>query len=196
MNAASLPLPSIRPVKLSYGDLLLLPDDGKRHELLDGEHVVTHSPSRRHQTVVLNLIRRLDEAVNAAGGILLPAPFDVVLSPHDVAAPDLLFVSRHRLDRLADANLQGAPDLVIEVLSPETAARDQELKRRVYGRFGVLEYWLVDAEEAELVVIRFDHHPAAISWTLRADDLLQTSLVPGLCFPVRALFEDRGPRPL
>lgn len=191
MSAVSLPLEPIRPVKLSYEDFVLLPDDGMRHELLDGEHVVTPSPSRRHQKTVMNLIRLLDSVVRSGRlGELYAAPFDVVLSRHDVVDPDLLFVSRQRLDRLTDANVQGAPDLVIEVLSPSTAARDEAIKRRIYDKFGVVEYWLVDPEARIVRIVRFGEESGGAERRLGPAEALDTTLLPGLRVVVADVFED------
>ncbi|PYR02422.1 MAG: hypothetical protein DMG00_28925, partial [Acidobacteria bacterium] len=110
------------PVKLTYDDLLMLPDDGKRHEIVDGEHYVTPSPFTKHQTVSMNLtkifVRYLDRHPI---GYLLAAPMDVVFSDFDVVEPDLLFVSRERRAVITDKHVMGAPDLVIEIVSARSA---------------------------------------------------------------------------
>ena len=136
----------LRP-KLTYEDFLGLPDDGKRHELIDGEHYMTPAPSVRHQSVVAALTHWLRAHVLAEDlGLVLPAPVDVVLSEHDIVEPDLIFLSNERRDRVTEANIQGAPDLVVEVLSDSTRRRDEITKRHLYERRGVREYWLVDPE--------------------------------------------------
>ena len=117
--------PASSGVKLTYDDLLLLPDDGLRHELIDGEHNVTPSPNVRHQILSGNLhalIRaRLD--ANPVGRVLY-APFDEVFTKFDVVEPDLLYLSRSREEVvLTPANAQGAPELVIEIGSPSTRRR-------------------------------------------------------------------------
>ena len=111
--------------RLTYDDFLLFPDDGRRHELIDGAHYVTPSPNLRHQDLV---------------GRLFLSPFDVVFSFHDVVEPDLVFVASDQLDILTAQNIQGTPALVVEVLSPSTRKRDREVKRRLYERAGVREY--------------------------------------------------------
>ena len=131
--------------KLTYDDYRSAPED-RRHELLDGDLVVAPAPSLRHQRVLRALARLLDRFAEETGlGEVLFAPCDVVLSDTDVVQPDLLFISRGRehLVRNGD-NVQGAPDLVVEILSPATAGRDRGYKRVLYARHGVAEYWIVD----------------------------------------------------
>jgi Uma2 family endonuclease len=183
--------PETRTVKLTYDDFLLLPDDGKRHELLDGEHVVTPSPNRRHQDFLMRLIESLGPHARTRGlGKLWAAPFDVVLSFHDVVEPDLIFLSRERLARMTDANVQGAPDLLVEVLSPSTAQRDRTVKRRIYQNFGVREYWLADPEERSILQIRFEAPAGAAEVLLTDGDRLTSDLLPGWEVEVGALFEE------
>src|SRR5215217_39254 len=99
------------PHKLTYDDYLLFPEDGQRHEILDGEHYVTASPFFQHQLVSSRLHSRVGPWVETRKlGVLLAAPMDVLLSPHDVAQPDLLFISNERAGIIARANVQGAPD--------------------------------------------------------------------------------------
>ena len=134
------------PVKLTYDDLLMLPDDGKRHEIVDGEHYVTPSPFTKHQTVSMNLtkifVRYLDRHPI---GYLLAAPMDVVFSDFDVVEPDLLFVSRERRAVITDKHVMGAPDLVIEIGDAGVVVR-QVLSHHVrcarMGRKHLVDYGL------------------------------------------------------
>ena len=132
-------------IKFTYEDYRHTPDD-KRYELLDGDLIMAPAPSIGHQRVDMKLGSLLHAFVNERRlGEVLSAPCDVVLSNTDVVQPDLLFVSRERAHILIGGdNVQGAPDLVVEILSPSTASRDKTLKRSLYARHGVLEYWLVD----------------------------------------------------
>jgi Uma2 family endonuclease len=132
-------------VKLSYADLLALPDDGKRHELIDGEHYVTASPSLRHQRVLGNVYAGIRGFVQPRGlGEVFFAPVDVLLSEHDVVVPDLVYVRRERLAILEERFVRGALDLAVEVLSPWTKRIDRGVKLRAYRRFGFGEYWMFD----------------------------------------------------
>lgn len=179
--------------RLTYEDLLQTPDDGLRHEILDGEHFVSAAPNVRHQVVLANLYRALDAFVRARGlGWVLFAPLDVLLSEHDVVEPDLLFVSAQRSGLLAVANVQGAPDLLIEVLSPSGRKRDEVIKRDRYEKTGVGEYWLVDPEAETVKVFRLEGErygrPQLLS--LHQGDSLTTPLLPGLVIPLATVFEE------
>jgi Uma2 family endonuclease len=171
----------------SYEDLLLVPEDGKRHELIDGEHLVSPSPTPRHQGILMNLVRVLSAHVHRTRcGKLFSAPLDVVLSPHDVVEPDILFVSAERLHVLGERYLSAAPDLTIEILSPASRRVDLVLKRHLYEKHGVTEYWIVDpeAETVEVLRRRRGHlrpEPAAA--------VLATPLLPGLALPLAEIFE-------
>jgi Uma2 family endonuclease len=178
-------------VKLTYDDFVLFPDDGKRHELIDGEHYVTPSPGLKHQKVSGNLhlmiANWLEE--NAVGQIFY-APFDVVFSRFDVVEPDLLYMSNGRAaDILTKANVQGAPELVIEIGSPGTRKRDETIKRRLYERSGVSEYWFVDPEIDVVRVYRNEKgfgRPLELS--AEAGDVLTTPLLPDLSLPLSRVF--------
>src|SRR6266508_2354226 len=105
-------------VKLTYEDFLLFPDDGKRHELIDGEHYVSPSPNLRHQTLSGRLYRVISTYLDDHPlGQIWYAPLDVVLSNFDVVEPDLIYVYRAREAVLTEANIKGAPDLAVEILS-------------------------------------------------------------------------------
>ncbi|MCL0034527.1 Uma2 family endonuclease [Dehalococcoidia bacterium] len=131
-------------IKFTYGDYLQLPED-KRYELIEGEFFMVPSPGWSHQTISARLFRAIDNYVRTHKlGEVRYAPLDVVLSEENVLQPDILFVSRERLNIITERNIQGAPDLVVEILSPATAQRDKELKQKLYARFGVQEYWLAD----------------------------------------------------
>jgi len=132
--------------RLTYDDFLLFPDDGKRHELIDGVHYVTPAPRVRHQDLVGRLHGEIFLYLRehpAAGRVLL-APLDVVLSNYDIVEPDLLFIAGDQTGIMTEKNIQGAPALVVEVMSKRTRKRDVQIKRRLFERVGVREYWLVD----------------------------------------------------
>lgn len=180
------------PIKLTYEDYLEFPDDGNRHELIEGDHVVTPAPNIRHQMLVGELYARLRAFVKDRDlGHVLMAPTDVVLSEHEVVQPDLLFVAREHLERIGEAYLDGAPDLVVEIVSEATRRRDEVLKRHLYERHGVGEYWLVDPVVEVVKVFRrtadgtFERLPEL---SLEADDTLSTPLLPGLEIPLNELF--------
>lgn len=133
--------------KLTFGDYWRFPQDRQRHEIVGGVHHVSPSPHLPHQTVVTRLAAALLRRIEEPGlGRVLVAPFAVQLGPHDVVEPDVLVVLKARAEILTRKRVLGAPDLVVEVLSPSTKAYDHGIKRDLYERARVSEYWLVDAE--------------------------------------------------
>ena len=187
-------MPSTEKVKLTYDDLLLFPDDGMRHELIDGEHYVSPSPSPKHQRVLGTLHLLVGVFLRGTKlGKLYFAPLDVVFTRHDVVEPDLLFVAAARTDVITSANLQGAPDLAVEVLSPSSHRHDAVRKLELYDRGGVAEYWIVDPEAEAVTVYRRGSEggfarPALL--TAREGDALETPLLPGFSAPLSELFAD------
>ena len=180
-------------VKLTYDDFLLFPDDGKRHELIDGEHYVTPSPSRKHQAIVWNLITIIGPYLESHPvGRAFAAPFDVVFSNFDVVEPDLLFISNARLDVLTTKNVQGAPNLVVEIGSPGTRRRDEVIKRKLYERFGVEEYWVIDPEIETIAAYRHvgETYQRVLELAVERNDTLATPLLPQLTLPLQQIFKD------
>ena len=138
---------------LTYEDLFAFPDDGLRREIINGDLIVSPSPKTRHQTVCERLSRALGVHVaEHGGGRLFFAPLDVVLSPHDVVEPDVFVVLDSQLEIITEANIQGAPALVIEVLSNPRV--DRVRKRDLYERYGIPEYWIVDPDADRVEVYR------------------------------------------
>ena len=179
-------------VKLTYDDFVQFPDDGKRHELIDGEHYVTPSPNRKHQKISGNIHLLIGNWLEEHPiGQVYYAPFDVVFSRFDVVEPDLLYMSNERAAAvLTAANVQGTPELVIEIGSHGTRKRDETIKRRLYERAGVSEYWVVDPELDVVRVYRrngnsFDR-PVELS--AEAGDVLATPLLTGLNLPLSRIF--------
>lgn len=180
-----------RSARLTYEDYVLFPEDGRRHEIIEGEHYVTAAPFLRHQALVRRFTLALGSVIEADGlGELYPAPVDVVLSRQDVFQPDLVFISRERRHILTERNIQGAPDLVIEILSQSTRNTDEVVKYERYERFGVREYWLADSTRETVTVYRLegDRFRKTAELSARAGDVLTTSLLPGLRFAVADLF--------
>ena len=180
--------------RLTYDDFLLFPEgDGLRHEIIDGEHYVTAAPNLRHQELVGRLHLTIGTFVEdrPERGRVFLSPFDVVFSFHDIVEPDLVFVAPDQFEILTDKNIQGTPALVVEILSPSTRKRDREIKRQLYDRAGVHEYWLVDPEQ-DVVTI---HHraldgsfPQAARLTAKALDTLDSPLLPGWSRGLARLF--------
>src|SRR6267142_202746 len=142
-------------VKLTYDDYLLFPEDGMRHELIDGEHYVTPTPNMRHQVISGNLFGMIWSYLQQHPiGRVFAAPLDVIFSEFDV----------------------------VEIGSPSTRKRDETIKRRLYERFGVDEYWIIDPELDTIKVYRRanERYERTAELTLESGDVLTTPLLPGL----------------
>jgi Uma2 family endonuclease len=180
-------------LKLTYEDYLYFPDDGKRHELIDGEHYVTATPSLKHQTSAGNLALDLHGFVRPRKlGQVWIAPVDVLLSDYDVVQPDLVFLSKNRMDLAADGtNVKGAPDLVVEVFSSGTRRTDAVTKRHLYEKYGVSEYWMVDPELETVEVYRLaaGRFRREAELSAEAGDVLTSPLFPGLEIVLAEIFE-------
>ena len=175
-------------IKFTIKDYMSTPD-GKRYQLLDGELIVAPSPITRHQTILFRLARAMDDVADAdQSGRVWVAPLDVILSNHDVAQPDLLFVSNARSNIVTEANIQGAPDLVVEILSPATAQYDRGYKMTLYSRHGVLEYWLVDPEEDTVEVWTESETGLVLAAGYQRGDTLASPLLEGLNVSLEAIF--------
>lgn len=176
--------------RLTYDDFCLFPNDGKRHEIINGEHIVTPSPLTPHQRVVTRLTYYLMAFLEAHPlGEVFVAPFDVVFSRFDVVEPDLLYISKKRSRILTHKNVQGAPDLVVEVLSKGTADIDRETKLKLYERFGVTEYWMIDPEKPAAEIYRAAKKRMKLSAKLAPKDSLTSPLFPGFSLPLRKLVD-------
>ncbi|NOX87703.1 MAG: Uma2 family endonuclease [Calditrichaeota bacterium] len=131
--------------KFTYLDYLRLPEDGNRYELIKGELIMVASPNTFHQTVKANIEYELRTFVRKhKNGTVLDAPIDVVLSKENVVQPDILFISAEHSEIITQNNISGAPDFIIEIISPSTAYYDMFEKKDLYEYFGVKEYWIVD----------------------------------------------------
>jgi Uma2 family endonuclease len=179
-------------VKFTYEDYLLFPDDGRRHELIDGEHYMTPAPSTAHQRLTVRLSTAFENFLKLRNiGQIFVAPTDVVLSNLDVVQPDLVFVSSAKVSIITTHNIQGAPDLLIEILSEGTRKTDEIIKRKLYERCGVQEYWIVDPELETVKIYRTTpqgySRVAELSHETR--DTLTTPLLPDLTVPLIDLFK-------
>lgn len=177
-------------VRLTYEDFCRIPNDGKRHEIIDGEHIVSPSPLTLHQRVVVRLASYLFTFLQSHPlGEVFVAPLDIVFSDFDVVEPDLLYVSKQRSGIVTRKNVQGAPDLVVEVLSESTADIDRTNKLKLYARSGVLEYWIIDAENVSASVYGQGENGLDLVTNLNADDSLASPLLPSFAVALRTLTE-------
>ncbi|MCI2429553.1 Uma2 family endonuclease [Candidatus Acetothermia bacterium] len=182
----------LQKVVMTYEDYLRLPNDGKRYEILEGEIFVSPSPVTKHQRISRNLLAILHQhTYQHKLGEVFSAPTDVVLSHTNVVQPDLLFVSNDRKKIITEKNIQGAPDLVVEILSETSAEQDRTAKKQIYARHGVREYWLIDPDRETLEVYKLDAKIRAFEHvaTYQSDESFQSALFPGLEITLRELWE-------
>ena len=179
------------PAKLTYDDFVNFPDDGQRHELIDGEHYVTPSPAIVHQRIVGRLYQALASWLqqHPLGEVLL-APVDVVLSEHDIVVPDLLVVLSGQSGIVTAKHVRGAPALAIEILSPGTRYRDTGLKRRLYSRVGVQEYWLVDPAARIVTTCRRTEEGLSADPPLSEKGIITSTVLPGFSLGLDGLFAE------
>lgn len=175
----------------TISDYRSLPEGGPRYQLIRGSLVMAPAPNRYHQDIVRNLVLGVGAWVEAHDlGKLYVAPFDVYLTEIDVYQPDLAFFSTERLHHLTEAGADGPPDLAVEVLSPRTAQIDREVKREIYARTGVREYWLIDPSNRCIEVYQLRDDATAPAATLTSGDTLTTPLLEGLALPVDRVFAE------
>jgi Uma2 family endonuclease len=178
------------PRPLTKFDYWQLPETGRRYQLINGDLYMAPAPNRFHQdisrTIEFEILKYLEREPK---GIIYDAPFDVVLTDLNVFQPDLAFFSRERRDVLTEKGAEGAPDLVIEILSASTARLDLDQKRIVYARTGVSELWIVNPDTLEIQVFDLRVDPDLPAATLRQNDLLRSRFLPGFELPVSAVFQ-------
>ena len=175
-------------LKLTYADYLTTPED-KRYELLDGELMLTPAPDELHQRTQAELGYQLISYIKANDlGRIYYSPTDVVLSDVDVVQPDLLFVSNERMHVITPAGVRGAPDLVVEILSPATADRDKGYKRALYARHGVTEYWIVGTDAGVITVLLLGDEGYEVIGTFGEGDTLTSPTLEGFELKVDDVF--------
>lgn len=176
-------------VRFKAEDIWDTPDDGNRYEVIDGGLYVTPPPSWAHQrglnrlnVLIANYVfeRDLGEAVTA--------PVGVTLDPDTAVQPDLLYISRERAEIISERGVEGAPDLVVEVLSPSKQSRDRSVKMQAYADAGVPHYWLLDPRRKSLEAFRLGEAGYERTGVYEAEDVFSPELFPGLTIPIRALW--------
>ena len=165
-------------------DYLGLPDE-PRCELLYGRLFVMPAPSVRHQLVAARVLRLLEDFAEQHGGLAVISPVDVALADHSVVQPDVIYVSSARAS-IVRQRVEGAPDLVVEVLSPGTARRDLGEKLRLYAEAGAAEYWIVDPRERAFEF--FVNEPGGFRVRLPEGATYRSSAVSGLELDVEAFW--------
>lgn len=176
-------------VVLNYSDYALLPDDGRRYEIHEGELSVTPAPGTRHQETVGNLFVALHTHVKARGlGKVFVAPTDVILSDISIVQPDLVYVATDRLGTVSSRGIEGAPTLVVEILSPSTGQIDRHTKLQLYARHAVPHYWIVDADTRSVEAYRLEAGSYALIARAAGDETLTAPPFTDLTLPLGSLW--------
>ena len=178
-----------KEMRLSYAEYAGLPETGKRYELHEGRLTVVPSPSSKHQIVLGNLFERLHAYVRVHRlGRVFAAPIDLILTQENVCQPDLLFLRKENSQFITDRGVEGPPDLVVEILSEGTEARDRREKFQLYFLFGVPEYWIIDAEGKSLEMYRRTSDRYELVRTFQPLDTLDSPRFPGLVLRIEDLW--------
>ena len=174
--------------RLTYQDYLNM-DGDERYELIDGELVMVASPNTAHQRSRIALASRMFMfAEERELGSVFDAPYDVLLSDTDVVQPDILFVSKEREEIVTPANIRGAPDLVVEILSPSSERRDWREKFELYSKHGVKEYWIVDPANRVVWLARLRGGALEIAGTYGIGDTVSSTVLAGFSVKVDDIF--------
>ena len=171
-----------------YEDLFELPDDGRRYEIIDGELFEMPAPGSDHAIAIANLMLLLGPIVRSLGGRILTASVDVFFAGGNPVEPDILVLLPERLHLISRRGVEGAPNLLVEILSPSNPAHDVVTKRALYARGGVGEYWLVDTESATIEVLVLDGDVYRTQVRATGEVPVTSLLLPDLSFPASAAF--------
>ena len=175
--------------RVSYDDLAQMPEDGRRYELYDGEVFVVPSPILLHQVVAMRLGHILDDYARRAGGLAVASPMDVIFSDYDVVQPDIVFLTADSMRTVSLMDrIRQPPDLAVEVLSPSTASNDRGRKMRMFQRYGVPEYWIVDPIEKNIEIYRLAESAYGLVGTFSGSAQMRSAVLPDLTVVPASVF--------
>lgn len=179
-----------KDIKFTYADYLLYPTNGNQCQLIEGEFYMTPAPKTYHQDISRNLEFILHSHVAKHDlGKIYDAPTDVVFSDANAVQPDIFFISKKRIHIIKENCIKGAPDLIVEILSPKSKTLDLKLKRVLYAKHGVKEYWIVDPGAKKVDVLVLLEKGYTVSATYKTGQILVSKLFPGLKLRVSDVFK-------
>ena len=183
-----MPIRTESGLKLTYEDYVKIPEDGRRHEIIDGRHIVNPAPRPRHQIILRKLNDALGTLQESGRAEVLFSPIDVHLTETDIVQPDLIAIAHKSRNLIGELKIEGPPELVVEVLSPSTQRLDRGAKRALYESAGVQEYWIVDAEEKTLA----QHNLAGGRYTetIHSSGEVVSTAFPEMSVDLAAIFKD------
>ena len=174
----------------TYNDYSKL-DDDKRYEIIEGELTeMSPSPREIHRAISINLgtIINIHVKENQLGKIYA-APFDLILDNKNVVQPDLMFISKERKKIITDGGIFGSPDLLIEILSPSTSKRDREVKFRLYEKFQVAEYWIIDPVKSKIEIYNLEDEKYRLSCSVQNNETVQSIVLSSVSVTYNNLVE-------
>jgi len=175
-------------IKFTYQDYLCLPED-KRYEIIEGELTMVPSPSWSHQTISMKIFQALANYVATRNiGEVRYAPVDVILSEEDVLQPDILYIAKPRSGIIKEKGVYGAPDLIVEILSTASRERDRGIKRKIYAKYGVKEYWIVDPEARTIEVTSLGERGLETVQVYPEGSTLVSPLLKGFSLNIKNIF--------
>ncbi|MBE0478293.1 Uma2 family endonuclease [Candidatus Aerophobetes bacterium] len=175
-------------VKFNYRDYLSLPED-KRYEIIEGELAMVPSPGWSHQTISMKIFQILAQYVASTNiGEVRYAPIDVIFSEENVLQPDILYIAKERSGIIEERGVEGAPDLVVEILSHATRQKDKGIKRKIYAKYGVKEYWIVDSENRTIEVSSLGKKGLETTQVYPEGSTFSSPLLKGFSFSVKNIF--------
>ena len=172
----------------TYEDLFSLPDDGRRYEIIEGELYEMPAPNWDHAVTIVNLLALLIPVVQSLGGQVVTAPLDVFFEGADPVQPDIVVLLPDSAAIGAGRGVEGAPDLMIEILSPSNRGHDLLTKRALYARAGVREYWILDPASRTVEILALDRDAFHIAQRALGDDAVISSLLGDATIPLAAVF--------
>jgi len=179
----------VQTKKYTYQDYLDLPEDGKRYEVINGELIMVAAPSTFHQSVLINLVNDLKNFLNREKvGKVFCAPIDVKLSDRNVVQPDIIFVSQNNSNIITENNVEGTPDLIIEILSPGTAYHDLIEKKEIYERFDVKEYWIVDPKKQRIEIYQNINQRFELNQRIELEGTVESLVIKGFKISLESIF--------
>jgi len=167
--------------KLTYQDYVKFPDDGQRHEIINGEHFVNPAPGTYHQDLSRHIQFQLYAAIELTGlGRVYDAPCDVQLTESDIVQPDIIVVLQAKIRKITPTKIKCVPDLLIEILSPSTRTYDNTDKKQLYEREKVPEYWIVDPQEHSVTRWLLDESDRYSASTIETESITYRGIPDGV----------------
>jgi len=175
--------------KYNYQDYLNLPDDGKRYEVINGELIMVAAPNTIHQNIIIKIIYEIEGYLRKQKmGKIFCAPTDIKFNDTNVVQPDILFISQDRLNIITENNIVGAPDLIMEILSPGTAYYDLLEKKELYEQCGVKEYWIVDPKKQRVDIYINVGQQFDLNQRVELEGVLKSSVMKGFEVKIENIF--------